>query len=97
MDSQGRRAWVNEQDLNLTATEFNLLLELAARPGHARTRSHLVGALPEGGRDALDRTVDVHIRNVRRKIAEAGGPPRLIETVSGVGYRFTDDPARYTE
>ncbi len=93
LDINTMTAKIGGARLHLTATEFGLLVELAQRPGHVCARSHLLQALPDGGRDALERTVDVHIRTARKKIAAVGGAPGLIETVSGVGYRFNGDAA----
>ena len=72
----------------LTATEFRLLHLLAARPGRVFSRSELIdGAL---GRDVavLDRTIDVHVVALRKKLGKCGG---WIETVRGFGYRFRED------
>ena len=74
--------------LVLTATEFRILHYLAARPGRVCSRSDIIdGAL---GRDVavIDRTVDVHVTALRRKLGKGGD---LIETVRGFGYRFHDD------
>lgn len=75
--------------LDLTPTEFKLLHHLAATPGRAISRGELYeAALPEG--DALERAVDIHVANLRRKLREAGaGDP--IATIRGVGYALTDD------
>ena len=88
IDSYALQVRVNGRPLDLTPTEFNLLLHLAATPGRAVAREELYeAALPE--RDALERAVDIHITNLRRKLREAG-MDSLIETVRGVGYRLTD-------
>jgi two-component system phosphate regulon response regulator PhoB len=74
----------------LTATEFRILKFLARRPGRAYTRDEIIdGAL---GRDTavLDRTIDVHVTALRRKLSAHGA---AVETVRGVGYRFRDDKA----
>jgi two-component system phosphate regulon response regulator PhoB len=78
----------------LTATEFRLLHLLAARPGRVFSRSELIdGAL---GRDVavLDRTIDVHVVALRKKLGKCGG---WIETVRGFGYRFREDEPSGTE
>jgi DNA-binding response OmpR family regulator len=72
----------------LTASEFALLHALARRPGHVLSRGQLLGTLPHDTADTLDRTVDVHIRNLRRKIESDPTAPTFIQTVVGVGYRF---------
>jgi two-component system, OmpR family, response regulator AdeR len=77
------------QALPLTPTEFRLLQHLMQSPNRAIGRSELLEvALPEG--DALERAVDVHLRNLRAKL-ELAGAPNLINTVRGVGYRFAGE------
>jgi two-component system, OmpR family, response regulator AdeR len=72
--------------LNLTLTEFRLLCQMARSPSRAFARSELVDAcLPEG--EAMGRTVDSHVSNLRRKIEAAGGGT-MLEAVRGVGYRL---------
>lgn len=72
--------------LDLTALEYRLLAALAGAPGRAFSRSELIGeAMPES--DALERSIDVHIWSLRRKLARAGGTG-LLETVRGIGYRL---------
>ena len=73
--------------MTLTATELKLLETLARRPGRAFTREELVARALGPDYDGLDRTIDTHITNLRRKL-EAGGGPRLIATVHGIGYRI---------
>lgn len=74
--------------LELTRTEFRLLAYMAGSPNRVFERAELVDAcLPEG--EALERTVDSHIRNLRRKLAAAGAD-RLLTGVRGVGYRLAD-------
>jgi two-component system, OmpR family, response regulator AdeR len=83
-------ARVDDVALPLTATEFGLLAALAEAPGRVMTRDNLIErALPDS--DALERTVDGHVKNLRRKLADRGLDD-LIETVRGVGYRLR--PAR---
>jgi len=75
----------------LTPTEFKLLHHLAATPGRAISRGELYeAALPEG--DALERAVDIHITNLRRKLRDAGASDP-IATVRGIGYALTDASA----
>ena len=86
VDTYGMVAKVEGQGLELTPTEFKLLHHLARTPGRAVSRSELYdAAMPESG--ALERAVDIHITNLRRKLREAGAD-RLIETVRGLGYRL---------
>ncbi|WP_147021249.1 response regulator transcription factor, partial [Meiothermus granaticius] len=79
-------ARVNHERLDLTPTEFRLLETLAQAPGKAFSRAELLeAALPES--NALERVVDVHLKNLRKKL-EAAGASSLLETVRGVGYRL---------
>lgn len=77
--------------LNLTATEYKLLVTMARYPGRVFTRGELLevvqGLLPTG----FDRTVDSHIKNLRQKLEPAPDRPRFIRTVYGVGYKFKGD------
>lgn len=90
IDLPSRRVAVSEQPVDLTASEFNLLVALARRPGHVLNRGQLLKCLPGGPSGAMDRTIDVHIRNLRRKLEVEPNASRCIETVIGVGYRFVE-------
>jgi DNA-binding response OmpR family regulator len=74
--------------VNLTPTEFRLLEAMAREPGRAFSRSDLLDRAFGYDYDGLERTVDVHIMNLRRKIEANPAEPRTIVTVPGVGYRF---------
>jgi DNA-binding response OmpR family regulator len=89
-DPRTRKAAVAGRELALSRTEFNLLAAFLRSPGRVFERSQLLDAV--WGSDVVvgDRTVDVHIKALRRKIEEAGGDPRVLETVRGVGYRLKD-------
>jgi DNA-binding response OmpR family regulator len=77
--------------VSLTAREFRLLTALAAHPGHVFTRSQLLERV--WGDDYYDdHVVDVHVANLRRKIEDDPANPRYVETVRGVGYRWTSPP-----
>ena len=92
VDPRTRRARVGGRELGLSRTEFNLLATFLRSPGSVFERSQLLELV--WGADVVvgDRTVDVHIKALRRKIDEAGGDPKLIETVRGVGYRLREEP-----
>jgi two-component system alkaline phosphatase synthesis response regulator PhoP len=79
--------------LRLTRTEFGLLKVLVEHPGRAFSRLELIEQGLGYGYEGLDRTVDSHIKNLRRKLGTAGAGPDLIETVFGVGYRLQPGPA----
>ncbi len=85
---------VKGQPLHLTPTEFAMLRALAEQPGHALTRSEMIEKGLGYGYEGLERTVDSHVKNLRRKLDEAGNAAYLVETVFGIGYRLaTSHPA----
>jgi DNA-binding response OmpR family regulator len=88
-----RRACVHGRVMDLTRVEFDLLACLLAEPGRVFTRAQLIDRVWGDGFAITDRTVDSHVKGLRRKVSEAGGDAALIETVRGVGYRVTDRPA----
>ncbi|PZQ11988.1 MAG: two-component system response regulator BaeR [Rhodanobacter denitrificans] len=77
---------VRGRPLTLTPVEFRLLHKLAGQPGRVFSRSQLIDALYLDNRVVSDRTVDSHVKNLRRKLADAGVDP--ISSVYGVGYRY---------
>ena len=79
---------LNGRAIDLTPSEFALLETLMERPGKVCTRAHLLDRLPGTSTEALDRTIDVHVRNVRRKFEAVDASSQRIETVVGVGYRL---------
>jgi len=86
LDLERFEARVQDQRLALTPVEFRLLHKLAAQPGRVYSRSQLIEAAYTDHRVVSDRTVDSHIKNLRRKLAEVGIDP--IAAVYGVGYRL---------
>src|SRR5262245_23954531 len=91
VDTGRREVKVGDRVLDLTATEFDLLVELARQPGRVFTRAQLLGALHGVVVESYERTVDAHIKNIRRKLEPDPHQPRYLLTVHGVGYRFADD------
>jgi two-component system phosphate regulon response regulator PhoB len=87
LDRIRHRVTVDNRDVTLTPTEFRLLECLLRQPGRAFTRSHLMEAAISEGAFVLERTVDVHVKSLRRKLGPAGG---MIETVRGIGYRLRE-------
>jgi two-component system, OmpR family, phosphate regulon response regulator PhoB len=73
-------------ELELTLTEFRILQCLLRQPGRVFTRQQLIAIAIGEGSNVLERTIDIHIKSLRRKL----GDPDLIETVRGVGYRFRE-------
>ena len=77
--------------VDLTPTEFDLLVALMSRPGRAMSRLDLLDATQGDAYEGYERTVDVHIKNLRRKIEANARDPNYVLTVFGVGYKFRDD------
>ena len=88
LDQATHHVTVNGNPIELTPIEFDMLAVLMHSPGQVFTRTQLVEHLINSGFTGLDRTLNVHIRNLRTKIEPDPGSPRYIETVFGVGYRF---------
>jgi two-component system phosphate regulon response regulator PhoB len=87
IDRVRHQAWANGKPLDLTPTEFRLLECLLKQPGRAFSRHQLMDAAIGEGSIVLERTIDVHIKTLRKKLGDAD----LIETVRGVGYRLKED------
>jgi two-component system alkaline phosphatase synthesis response regulator PhoP len=92
IDLQKRAVRRGDTPIELTATEFDLLATLARQPGRPFTRAQLVDLVYGDDFDGYDRTVDAHIKNIRRKIEPDPREPRYIQMVYGVGYRFVEQP-----
>ena len=88
VDVGAHRVWVQGTPVVLTATEFDLLVFLMRSPGRVHTREGLLDAVWGHDYVGYDRTVDTHVRRLRKKLGAAAG---TIETVRGVGYRFRRD------
>ncbi|AMV31124.1 Phosphate regulon transcriptional regulatory protein PhoB [Pirellula sp. SH-Sr6A] len=88
LDRRKYRATVDEQPVELTKSEFRLLDTLMRQPGRAFERCELIDSALGEDTLVLERTIDVHIRAIRKKVGEKAN---AIETVRGVGYRFQDD------
>ena len=89
LDKKGHFVEVNDQPVELTPSEFQLLATMMAAPGRTYSRTELLDSLGESSfLEGFDRTVDVHIHNLREKIEPHPSEPKYIETVYGTGYRF---------
>jgi DNA-binding response OmpR family regulator len=89
IDLDGHTVQRDGQPLELTPTEFSLLVTLASQPGRAFSRLQLLEASQGSAYEGYERTIDAHIKNLRAKIEPDPKNPQYIETVFGVGYRFT--------
>lgn len=88
IDEAALRATLNGRDLELTLVELRLLKTLAASPGRVYSRDGLLDRLYDDGRVVTDRTVDSHIKNLRRKLDAAAPGKNLIRSVYGAGYSY---------
>jgi two-component system alkaline phosphatase synthesis response regulator PhoP len=89
IDPDRHEVWTPEQALELTTTEFKVLLELARHAGRVLTREQLIDRVWGMDFYGTDRVVDVYVGQVRRKLEQATGE-NLIQSVRGVGYKFVD-------
>jgi two-component system, OmpR family, alkaline phosphatase synthesis response regulator PhoP len=83
-------AMVDGRRIELTATEFQLLLCMARQPGRVFTRAQLLDAVHGVAVESYERAIDAHVKNIRRKIEPDPHAPRHLQTVFGVGYRLAD-------
>lgn len=88
VDSEKREVTVRGQEVALTRSEFDLLAVLATRPGRVWSRYELLDRLQGNGFEGYERTVDAHVKNLRRKLGDDSRTPLFVRTVSGVGYKL---------
>ena len=88
IDEARREVLVDHTPVDLTPTEWNLLVALATTPGRVYSRFELINRTRGYEFEGYERTVDSHIKNLRRKIESDSGSPQIIETVLGAGYRL---------
>jgi DNA-binding response OmpR family regulator len=89
IDLDGHNVSRSGRAIDLTPTEFNLLAAMAAQPGRAFSRTQLQEAALGSSYEGYDRTIDAHVKNLRAKLELDPKKPHYIETVFGIGYRFT--------
>jgi len=85
MDSVTHRAFLNDREIELTSAEWKILCALTENPGIVFSRDHLLGECLDYMAEGSERTIDTHIKNIRKKL----GKNEWIETVRGWGYRFS--------
>lgn len=90
IDKRGYTVTRAGEEISLSRTEFELLLLLAESAGQAFSRNQILNGLHGYSYDGYDRSIDAHIKNLRRKLELDTAEPRYILTVYGVGYKFTD-------
>ena len=91
LDVPRMRVTAAGREVELTATEFQLLLSLAREPGRVFTRSQLLDTVHGVAFESYERAIDAHVKNIRKKLEADPREPRYLQTVHGVGYRFRDD------
>jgi len=84
-------AKVGNRSIELTSTEFELLAMMMRQPGRVFTRGQLLDAVRGEELESLDRVIDAHIKNLRRKLEPDPRNPRYVLTVYGVGYKFAEE------
>ena len=87
LDPDARAVTVDGAPVDLTRTEFDLLATMAAHPGRVYSRLHLLELVSGDAFEGYERTVDAHIKNIRRKLGDDPREPRYVHTVYGVGYK----------
>ena len=90
LDTEKRRVYRDGTPLNLTGAQFAILQTLMSSPGRVFTRMQLLETFQDHAFAGYERTVDVHIKNIRKALGENQSDTRYIETVWGTGYRFTE-------
>ena len=90
LDLAAYRVWLDGQLVDLTQMEFELLATLMRHKGHVLSRAQLLQALQGVAHEELERAIDQHIKNVRRKLKETVGDVAIISTIYGVGYRLDE-------
>lgn len=94
LDRIGRIVTVGERRIDLTPSEFDLLATLMSAPGRAFSRLDLLESIQGDAFDGYQRTIDVHVRNLRTKIEPNPSHPRYIESVYSIGYRFAAESGK---
>jgi DNA-binding response OmpR family regulator len=90
LDLPRMRVTVDEREVELTPTEFQLLAAFARQPGRVFTRSQLLDAVHGIAFESYERAIDAHVKNVRRKIEPSPHEPRYLLTVYGIGYKLAE-------
>jgi DNA-binding response OmpR family regulator len=88
VNTESRRAYLNDEELELTSKEFDLLALLMSKPDATFTREQIMSTVWDENYWGSTRTLDTHVSTLRRKIGDDTDPPSLIVTVRGVGFRF---------
>jgi DNA-binding response OmpR family regulator len=90
LDRRRMQVRVENREIDLTPSEFELLATLARQPGRVFTRAQLLDAIRGVEVDSFKRAIDAHVKNLRRKLEPEPRSPRYVLTVHGVGYKLAD-------
>lgn len=91
VDAETRTVTVDGRAVDLTRTEFDVLAAMTAHPGRVYTRLQLLEAASGDAFEGYERTIDAHVKNLRRKLGDDPREPRFVRTVIGVGYKVQAD------
>jgi len=91
IDNERRSVSVDGEEIDLTRTEFEILTTMAAHPGRVYTRLQLLEAVSGDAFEGYERTIDAHVKNLRKKLGDDSREPRFVKTVFGVGYKLDAD------
>jgi len=91
LDTRRRRVSFSGCALDLTTVQFDILHGFMRNPGRVFSRAEIMEFFQNQAWDGYERTIDVHIKNIRKSIVVAGGQPGFIQTVRGIGYRLQDE------
>jgi DNA-binding response OmpR family regulator len=91
IDLHGYRVSRGGELIHLTRSEFNLLAVLAQHPGQTFSRAQLLDRLHGVAYEGFDRSIDAHVKNLRRKLEPDPAEPQYVLTVYGIGYKFADE------
>lgn len=90
IDAERRAVAVQGREVDLTRTEFDILAAMAAHPGRVYSRLQLLEIATGDAFEGYERTIDAHVKNIRKKLGEDPRAPRYVHTVFGVGYKVED-------
>jgi len=94
LDTSRRRVNFSGRALDLTTAQFDILHGFMRQPGRVFSRTEIMEFFQDHAWEGYERTIDVHIKNIRKSVVRAGGHPGFIQTVRGIGYRLLEERPR---
>ena len=91
MNTIKRTVLINKKNINLTSVQFEILKKFLLNPGRVFTRLEILEAFNDISFEGYERTIDVHIKNIRKEIEENPKKPKFIQTIWGVGYKLSEE------